>query len=239
MIRMDRLVLWDIDRTLLYVGEIDRDVYGGVFEDLVGRRASQFPAKGTGRTLPLATREFFVLNGVSEADADELVPQALAMIPHRFSGCLARLRSEGYVYPGAMEALHAVAELPGTVATVLTGNLQANAVLKLAAFGMDRMLDVSVGGFSSDDPHRPALVAIAQKRAGELYGGDFRRANTVIVGDSLEDVATGSQGGAAVLGVASGVTSADELRTAGADLVIESLVDVAAVTAGILSLTGP
>jgi len=61
--------------------------------------------------------------------------------------------------------------------------------------------------------------------------------NTVIVGDSLEDVVTGREGEAAVLGVASGTTSTAELRTAGADLVLDDLCDAEAVVAGILKLT--
>lgn len=50
------LVLWDIDRTLLYVGEIDRQVYRETFAEIVGRPAERLPARGTGVTMPLAIR---------------------------------------------------------------------------------------------------------------------------------------------------------------------------------------
>ncbi|MFD3774874.1 hypothetical protein [Streptomyces sp. NPDC058612] len=49
------LVLWDIDRTLLYVGDIDRQVYRKTFAEVVSRPADRLPARGTGVTMPLAT----------------------------------------------------------------------------------------------------------------------------------------------------------------------------------------
>ncbi|WSK72113.1 HAD hydrolase-like protein [Streptomyces sp. NBC_01276] len=51
--------------------------------------------------------------------------------------------------------------------------------------------------------------------------------NTVIIGDSLEGVRTGIEGGALIIGVASGKTTVDELTEAGTDVVLESLEDTA------------
>jgi len=130
---------------------------------------------------------------------------------------------------------------PGCVPTVVTGNLKPNALLKLQAFGLAGFLDVEVGGYSSDNDHRPALVGVAQERAQAKYGRAFTRSNTVIIGDSLEDVRTGLEGGAPVIAVASGKTSADELRSAGADVVLGSLEDVAQIldAIGAVTFEGP
>lgn len=51
----------------------------------------------------------------------------------------------------------------------------------------------------------------------------------MIIGDSLKDARTGLEVGARVIGVASGRTTTAELTRAGADLVLDSLVDVARV----------
>jgi phosphoglycolate phosphatase-like HAD superfamily hydrolase len=75
---------------------------------------------------------------------------------------------------------------------------------------------------------------VAQRRAGTRYGHTFTRRSTVIIGDSLEDVRTGREGGASVIAVASDTTSADELAAAGADHVIGDLTDGGRV----LDLTG-
>ncbi len=93
------------------------------------------------------------------------------------------------------------------------------------------------GGYSSDDEHRPALVAVAQKRAQTKLGTAFTSSNTVIIGDSLEDVRTGIEGGASVIGIASGKTTAHELASAGADAVLDSLEDVPRLLAEITTVT--
>ncbi|MFJ8506310.1 HAD family hydrolase [Streptomyces avermitilis] len=231
------LVLWDIDRTLLYVGDIDRQVYRETFAEIVGRPAEHLPARGTGVTMPLAIRSLLLDNGVPEADVPSLVPRMVELLPQRLAAHADDLREQGVLLPGAVDALKAVHAQPGCVPTVVTGNLKPNALLKLQAFDLAGFLDTEVGGYSSDNDHRPALVGVAQERAQAKYGTAFTGSNTVIIGDSLEDVRTGLEGGAPVIGVASGKTSADELRSAGADAVLGSLEDVAQVMDAIRALT--
>ncbi|MFD0314656.1 HAD family hydrolase [Streptomyces flavalbus] len=220
------LVLWDIDRTLVYVGDIDRQVYREAFAEIVGRPAEHLPARGTGVTMPLAIRSLLLDNGVPEPDVPHLVPRMVELLPNRLAAHSEDLREQGVLMPGAVAALEAVRAQPNLVPTVVTGNLKPNAVLKLEAFDLGRYLDTEIGGYSSDNDHRPALVAVAQKRAQAKYGSAFARSNTVIIGDSLEDVRTGLEGGAPVIGVASGKTTAAELTSAGADVVLDGLEDV-------------
>ncbi|MER6011539.1 HAD family hydrolase [Streptomyces bluensis] len=231
------LVLWDIDRTLLYVGDIDRQVYRDTFAEIVGRPAERLPARGTGVTMPLAIRSLLLDNGVRQADVPRLLPSMVKRLPQRLAAHAEDLREQGILLPGALDALKTVQEQPNYIPTVVTGNLKPSALLKLQAFGLDRFLDTEIGGYSSDDDHRPALVGIAQKRAQTKHETAFARSNTVILGDSLEDVRTGLEGGASVIGVASGKTSAEELASAGADLVLQSLEDVPRLLDAITTVT--
>lgn len=57
------------------------------------------------------------------------------------------------------------------------------------------------------------------------------------IGDSLEDVRTGLEGGASVLGVPSGKTSAQDLKEAGAEVTLDSLENVQQLVAAIASVT--
>ncbi|MBK3631946.1 haloacid dehalogenase-like hydrolase [Streptomyces sp. MBT97] len=233
------LILWDIDRTLLYVGDIDRQVYREAFAEVVGRPAEHLPARGTGVTMPLAIRALLLDNGVPEGDLPELLPRMVDLVPQRLAAHTEDLREHGVLMPGAIEALRSVHERPDYVPTIVTGNLKPNALLKLAAFDLGGYVDTEIGGYASDDQHRPALVAIAQKRAQAKHGTIFTRSNTVIIGDSLEDVRTGLEGGAAVVAVASGKTSASTLREAGADVVLGTLEGVQELhdaVAGVVSL---
>jgi phosphoglycolate phosphatase-like HAD superfamily hydrolase len=231
------LILWDIDRTLLYVGGIDRQVYRETFAEVVGRPAERLPARGTGVTMPLAIRSLLLDNGVPATKVPELQSRMVELLPKRLGAHTEDLRSQGILMPGAEAALQAVHEHKHWVPTAVTGNLKANALLKLAAFNLDGYLDPDIGGFASDDGHRPALVGIAQKRAQAKYGTVFTQANTVIIGDSLEDVRTGLEGGASVISVTSGKTAGDDLAAAGADIILDSLEDVSKLRTSIEKLT--
>ncbi|MGW1411870.1 HAD family hydrolase [Streptomyces sp. NPDC002403] len=222
---MKILVLWDIDRTLLYVGSTDRLVYREIFQDVVGWPARKLPEKGTGVTMPVAVRELLLTNGVSAHDITRLAQQIVERLPQQLELHREELTNEGTLLPGAVDALTAVEQSPRLIPSVVTGNLKASAEIKLAAFGLSDLIDTEIGGYASDDPHRPALVRLAQERAGAAHGEVFTRKNTVIVGDSLQDVRTGREGGARVIAVVSGTTTASALADAGADHVIPDLTD--------------
>lgn len=217
------LVLWDIDRTLVYTGDIDRRVYRETFTSVVGRPPTALPARGTGVTMPLAVRELLRVNQVPEQDVETLAARIVAELPERLAGHRELLVRDGVVMPGAVDALAAVQQAEHLIPTVVTGNLRGSAETKLSELGLIGYLDTTIGGYASDNLHRPALVRIAQDRAAAKHGGRFHRDNTVIVGDSLEDVRTGLEGGARVIGVASGTTTAEQLRSAGAQHVLSDL----------------
>ncbi|WP_405810086.1 haloacid dehalogenase-like hydrolase [Streptomyces sp. NBC_01520] len=232
------LVLWDIDRTLLYVGDIDRQVYRETYHELTGRTAGSLPKRGTGTTMPLAILRMLVENGIAEDEAASLLPTMVELLPQVQRRHIDDIRRDGVLLPGAVAALRAVHDEPEFLPTIVTGNLKANALLKLAAFDLSRHVHTDIGGYASDDMHRPSLVGIAQKRAEALTGQSFGRSETVIIGDSLEDIRTGREGGASVIASVSGTTSADELAAAGADLVLEDLTDQRRVVDSIRGLAG-
>ena len=84
------------------------------------------------------------------------------------------LTAQGTLLPGAAEALRTVAALAGVVQSVLTGSSRPNAALKLRAFGLDRYLDLAIGGFAGSDPYpKGALLRATRLRAEEKYRVSF------------------------------------------------------------------
>jgi phosphoglycolate phosphatase-like HAD superfamily hydrolase len=225
------LVLWDVDHTLIDNGGISKAVYASTFETLTGR-LPEHAVLTEGRTEPEIIRNLFVRHGL------ELQPDQLAGLPGVLAAALGaklpQLHERGRALPGAEAALRALEATPGIVQSVLTGNVRANAMAKLAAFGLDRYVDFDAGGYGSDDADRPKLVAIARKRATAKYGARFDPASTVVIGDTPRDVQAGRQGGAYVVAVASGIDHADDLRAEGADVVLPDLRDTAAIVAAVL-----
>jgi phosphoglycolate phosphatase-like HAD superfamily hydrolase len=230
-----RLVLWDIDGTLVDTGQIGRDAFSEAFQVVAGRapdQAAQKMVEMAGRTDHEIALEFLALHRIDGRAHLPAFSDALAAALAAREG---EIRRYGRALPGAEAALAGLRGVPGVVQSLLTGNIEPNAAVKLAAFGLDVYLDFAVGGFGSDDPHRPNLVAVARRKAKAKYGVAFGPATTVLVGDTPLDVAAGRQGGARVVAVATGRFGPDELRAAGADAVLPDLGDTAAVLDAVLA----
>jgi phosphoglycolate phosphatase-like HAD superfamily hydrolase len=112
---------------------------------------------------------------------------------------------------------------------VLTGNIAPNALVKLASFDLDRLLDLEVGAFGSDHADRNELVPIARERVARLRGKRFASFEVWVVGDSENDLACARAGGVRCLLVGTGRAGLDELRTLGADAVLADLGDTDSV----------
>ena len=229
------LVLWDVDHTLIENGGVSKDTYATAFEMLTGR-AAVVPIETDGRTDPDIMRNLLARHGLVYDD-DE---RSRTVLIEALASKLDDLRRRGHPMPGAKAILELLQQEVGVLQTVLTGNIQPNAVVKLAAFGLDKFIDFEIGGYGSDDPVRSKLVQVAQSRAGTKYPGQrFDRTNTVVVGDTPRDVRTGLEGGARVVPVATGVSTMDDLRTAGASVLLPNLIDTPATLRAILEGAGP
>jgi phosphoglycolate phosphatase-like HAD superfamily hydrolase len=230
-----RLVLWDIDGTLVQAGEVGRDIFTEAFQAVVGRAPDQVAARMlvmAGRTDPEIALEFLTAHDIAEG-ASHLPAFSEALVT-ALAAKAAVIRERGRALPGAREALEALGRTDGVVQSLLTGNLQPNALLKLASFELDGYLDFEVGGFGSDHHHRPSLVDVARAKAEGKYGTGFPGTATVLVGDTPLDVAAGRAGGARVVAIATGPFRADELRATDADAVLEDLGETEVVLQAIL-----
>ena len=117
---------------------------------------------------------------------------------------------------GAREALERLDREPGVLQSLLTGNIEPNAAVKLGAFGLDRYLDFEIGAYGSDHHMRGELVAIARRNAERKHGLSIEPAQVVLVGDTPLDVAAAREGGARAVGVATGPFEEEALSEAGA-----------------------
>jgi phosphoglycolate phosphatase len=230
-----RLVLWDVDHTLLDAGGAGVALLRQAFTELFGR---PFPATPpmAGRTDRAIELEILTRAGLADPAAQLPAFQRLAAGLAPEFGEL--VRSGGRVLPGAAEALAAVAALAdgntGPVQSVLTGNLRAIARVKLAALGLDRFLDLQVGAYGDDHEVRADLVPLARASAAAAYRADFGGDATVLIGDTPLDIEAARLTGARSVGVASGGFTAAELAAAGADVVLPGLADTPAVLAAVL-----
>jgi phosphoglycolate phosphatase-like HAD superfamily hydrolase len=238
------LVLWDIDGTLVDSAGHGRRAFEDAYRAVVGGEPIQVAMAGrTDRQIALAMLD----------ESDGHLPRLLEELVTALERREQAIRREGRALPGVEAALERLAAREGVLQSLLTGNLAANAAVKLGAFGLERFLDLEVGGYGSD-PHeaRSDLVAVARERAcmkyavtGERPGAAGGRGGreppdaiaTVLVGDTPLDVRAAHEAGARAVAVASGPYGADELAAAGADAVLADLRDTERVLAAVTDAT--
>jgi phosphoglycolate phosphatase-like HAD superfamily hydrolase len=235
---VNRLVLWDIDRTLVACGPPARRAIERAAERaLAGRVAwagGEAPAVTmSGRTDPAILLDLLEHGGLTAGERDDLLDAALRHLENELAEAAGDIRLEGRVLPGVAEILARV-HAAGVLQTVVTGNIRANAAVKVGVFGLDRWLDLEVGAYGSDHADRNELVPLALARAAEKYGPEWASADAWVVGDTLMDLACARVAGARCLLVATGQYRVDELDGHGADAVLEDLSDVDRVVALLL-----
>src|SRR5258705_12805280 len=230
--RPRRLVLFDIDGTILWTDGAGRRAVFGALEQHFG---AIDPGEHLfdGKTDPQIVRELLRHAGVSDTDIDARLDQVL----DRYYSLL-RLELDGadhreHVFPGVHQLLDELEGRDDVVLGLLTGNIEPGARAKLSAVGIapDRFV---VGAFGSDHHHRPELPEIARRRAEEALGHPVAGRDVVVIGDTPADMAFGGGIGAVAVGVATGRYSVDEPRACDASAVFAHLSDTDAVLRAIL-----
>jgi phosphoglycolate phosphatase len=213
------LLLFDIDGTLLLRAHVEhrvaladavREVWG-----VADPGGAAVPAAG--RTDGEIARAICLLGGVDAARFDDGSDAFRAACAEAYARrCPPDLRDR--LAPGVPAVLAELAARPGTILSLVTGNLEAIARMKLERAGLARWFAAGQGGFGSDAEDRTVLPAIGRRRAGALDGGaPYPRDRTVVIGDTPRDIACARADGVRCVAIATGPYRAEEL--AGADAV--------------------
>jgi phosphoglycolate phosphatase-like HAD superfamily hydrolase len=211
------LLLFDIDGTLLQgatrahaqaLREAAAAVHG--VAPLVG------DVEVAGRTDAAIARDLLLAGGVAAADVDARASRVLDETVAAYERLAPDDLSE-FVAPGVPELLSALAARPGDFRlSLVTGNVEPIAHLKLGRAGIGGYFARGQGGFGSDDEDRSALPAIARGRASTP---PWPRERTVVIGDTPRDIACARADSVRVAAVTTGHFRADAL--AAADAVVD------------------
>ncbi|MET9629190.1 haloacid dehalogenase-like hydrolase [Lentzea sp. NPDC006480] len=219
------LVLWDIDGTLIAGRGFGKLMYGDAFRTAFGRDL-EGPVDLGGRTELAIIARVLHQHGIEHTDeASQLLANALA---NAFESRRRELPDHSDVLPGVREALEHFANDPRVHQGVLTANLKTVARIKLEAFGLEHLIDWDVSAFGDEHADRAELVTFARKRAQHLRV--FAPDEVVLIGDTPNDVYAATTAGVRLVAVATGHSTAEELREAGATTILDDLGDTAALT---------
>jgi phosphoglycolate phosphatase-like HAD superfamily hydrolase len=204
-----RIMLFDIDGTLLLSGGAGLRSIRRVFGERFGVPIVTEGMKVHGLT------DLIILQSIATRSLGRELPEdELAVVCDEYVTALVEELETGdgfRLLPGAREVVSALARRGDTLLGLATGNIERGAYAKLRRGRLDGFF--AFGGFGSDSADRAELTRLAVERGRERAGPETP---ALVIGDTTHDVRAALAAGAECLGVATGISSEDELRKAGA-----------------------
>jgi len=221
----DRMVLFDIDGTLVHTQGAGRRAMIQAFADLFGIDNAFDGYHFSGRTDLAILRDAFIRHFNKPASDEDF-----ARLRETYVGLLHKeveaTRDQFTVMPGIVEVLDRL-RAAGIPLGLATGNLDLGARLKLEPVGLYDYFPF--GGFGSDAIHRGELTAMGLEKGRKHAGVDIPSSSAFIVGDSPLDIQAARYAGAVSVGVLTGWNSRAEMGAENPDHLFDDLSDVDAV----------
>ena len=204
---MVRLVLFDIDGTLIHSGGAGEKAFGRVCatEFQVPNGAAKLGFAG--RTDPSIVRQFFLEHGIPPSSENfQRFFDAYVFWLDYMLGQIA-----GTVLPGVAALIEDLRRLPAPPAIgLLTGNIQLGAQIKLSHYGLWEQF--VTGGFGDDHEDRNQIAVIARERGCALLRQELRGDEILVIGDTPRDIECANAIQARILAVATGKYPLDQLK---------------------------
>jgi phosphoglycolate phosphatase len=215
-----RLILWDIDSTLVNTGAAGQGALVRATIEWFGGDGDLNGVEIAGRTDRAIAHQILEKYGkpVTDENVEAFLDRYVALLPEELP------MRNGRVLPGIRELLEDLAGQPDKTLGLLTGNLRRGAQLKLEHYRLWQFF--SFGAFADDHHDRNALGPCAVSRAVEHAACDFSPEQIDVVGDTGHDIACGKAFGARTIAVATGSWSRERLEKYEPDFLFDDLSNV-------------
>src|SRR5688572_17811226 len=225
-----RLVLFDIDGTLITDRGAARDAFGRALASVFGYGGDLSQYDFSGRTDPQIA---YMVLGDAGFNSTEITSR-LQPLWEAYLAALAPNATPDRVraLPGIRALVDALHDHDDVILGLLTGNIEPGARLKLGGAELNDYFPF--GAFGSDSADRNELPPIAIQRAAAMHGHRFEGSDVVILGDSIYDIRCGVPYDATTIAIASGKTSPETLRAENPRHFFESAEDLGALMSAIL-----
>lgn len=221
---MHKLVLFDIDGTILLTAGAGRRAIVAAISEQVGPTAALHRVRFDGKTDPQIVAELLEAAGHPGPHQPNRVQQLCSRYVELLQHELEQATSKTTVMPGVFPLLDRLEKEEGVILGLLTGNMAQGAALKLRSAGLDPER-FRVGAYGSDSASRPKLPPIAARRAEPYFGRVPSGPEVVIIGDTPADIACGACINARAVAVATGGYSLADLMSCAPHAAFENLTD--------------
>ena len=205
---MNKLLLFDIDGTLLRAGNAPRNAITAAFRDIFGNGDQVNDVRFTGKTdISLFHDAALKILGrkLDDGEFERITSRYVSLLPAELERA-----DEFFLMPGIAELLPLLANMNHVVLGLQTGNLEPSAYMKLYRGGIDTYF--KFGGFGTDSDDRAILVRTAIERARRFCGEQIPGANIYVIGDTIYDIRAGKACGVNTIAVGTGYPSRQELE---------------------------
>jgi phosphoglycolate phosphatase len=220
---MIRLVLFDIDGTLVHTGGAGVKAFAKVFQTEFNAHDHFEKLKFAGRTDVSLVREFFSYHHISAT------PDNFTRFFERYVFWLDYIlnHSETKTCTGVLDFLGELKLLSDApLLGLLTGNIRLGAEIKLNHF--DLWKEFETGAFADDSENRDEIAAVAKQRGSRILGKNLHGDEVLVIGDTPLDIRCGRAIGAKVLAVATGGATIEELKKHAPDWAVKDLREISA-----------
>lgn len=229
---MQRLVLFDIDETMISSDGAGRRAIGRALMDLYGIKPEKITVSMSGKTDPQILSEILRAADMTEEEIQERLSDMfdlyLSILKEELKKC-----NRYIMHKGIPEILEILDKHEDVCLGLLTGNIETGARMKLDIFDLNRYFPI--GAYGSDSANRMDLPHVANVRARDHYGVEFRPDQLVIIGDSIYDVMCAKGYGARCIAVNTGVTPREDLEGQSPEYLFATLEDAPEVLKAILA----
>jgi phosphoglycolate phosphatase len=220
---MVRLILFDVDGTLIHTGGAGKDAFARTLASAFQAPDGVGMVSFAGRTDVSLVRELFGIYGIPAA------PENFRKFFDHYVFCLDHVmqRADGDACPGVRDFIHDLLTLPEPPKLgLLTGNIRLGAEIKLRRYGLWETFET--GGFADDHEERNQIAAAAFERGSRVLGRHLRPKDVVVVGDTPFDVRCAEFIGANILAVATGGAKYHELKSLAPNWLVQDLTQISA-----------
>jgi phosphoglycolate phosphatase len=220
---MARLVLFDIDGTLVNTGGAGKNAFGHTFATAFNSHNGIGKVSFGGRTDVSLARELFGIHRIPAT------PENFQKFFDHYVFCLDHVmqHSNGKACPGARDFISELQALPDPpMLGLLTGNIRLGAEIKLRHYDLWDVFET--GGFADDHEDRNHIAVAALERGRRVLGKDLRPDEIIVVGDTPFDIRCAEFIGAKILAVATGGAKHHELKPLAPNWLVRDLTQISA-----------